>query len=148
MDELNRPLDSAHMEGLSLNNEMLGYLSDSAKWARFLAIVGFVVVGLMIIASFFIGTMASQYGGMGMSGGFITVIYLIFAVIYFFPLLYLYRFGNEMRNALNTKDNILLTESFYNLRKHYNFIGVLTMIILILYGAMLLIGLIGGIGAF
>ena len=151
MNEMNNPLDSSQMEeGLRLNAEMLGYLKDSAKWARFLAIIGFVFVGLMVIASFTMGAAMSSFGARGLGGaggGLVTIIYLIFAAIYFFPLLYLYRFGSNMRNALNTNDNLLLAESLSNLRKHYNFLGILTAIILILYGVIFLIVIVGGVAS-
>lgn len=145
---MNTPLDSGSMEGLRLNAEMLGYLRDSARWARFLAIVGFIFIGLMIIGALFMGAFMTQLGGYGASagiGGFIVIGYLVLAVVYFFPILYLYRFGTSMRNAMSTHDNILLAESFSNLRKHYNFLGILTAIILVLYGVMILISVVSGV---
>ncbi|HEV3323949.1 MAG TPA: hypothetical protein VG052_00040, partial [Puia sp.] len=71
---------------LSIDHESHSHLSETARWAKFLAIVGFVSCGIIVIVSFFIGSILassafSAYGntgGLGAIGGaFITALYLI-----------------------------------------------------------------------
>jgi len=89
---------------LQIDNGNTPYLTEAAKWAKFLAIVGFIFCALIIIAAFFAGTLLSGYfsqigateaGAELTSAGttFITIYYLIVAVIYVFPCLYLYNFA-------------------------------------------------------
>src|ERR1700733_7444260 len=90
---------------LSFDHESTGYLTETARWGKFLAIVGFIYCGLIAIFSFFAGSILANnpavaaYPGtevrsVSMIGGaFLTMLYLIIAVIYFFPCLYLLRYS-------------------------------------------------------
>ena len=51
MHEDQTPLDLQDSGQLALNPIMLGYLKESAKWARFLGIVGFIMSGLVAVAA-------------------------------------------------------------------------------------------------
>jgi hypothetical protein len=94
--------------GLVLTPEAQTYLRESGKWANFLGIVGFVLCGFILIGALFAGAMmatmaklAPATGPAGilasMGGGFIAVIYLLIALIYFFFSLYLYQFGSKIK---------------------------------------------------
>jgi hypothetical protein len=52
--------------GFGIDQSSRAHLAEAAKWAKFLAIVGFVMCGLIIVLSFFIGalfsTSMSKYG--------------------------------------------------------------------------------------
>lgn len=139
--------------GATLTNESISFLKEAGKWAYFLGILGFVFVGFMVIGAFSMGTVMSSLGSLGgnaysgVSGGMITVLYLIFAAIYFFPVYYLYNFGKKVKEAFLNNDTVVLTESFKNLKSHYKFVGILSAIILGFYLLVLLIALLGGLGA-
>jgi hypothetical protein len=139
---------------LQVDQEVSGYLAETAKWAKFLSIVGFVMTGLMVILSFFAGAIMTFYAsamGAGeagmppMAGGFFTVIYLLFALLIFFPYLYLYNFANKMQAALRSSNQEELTKSFANLKSCFKFVGVLTLICLAFYALAFVIGLIAGL---
>ena len=111
-----------------------GYLNETSKWAKFLAIVGFCMVGLIVIGALFAGTLLSSLGaGLPGSGFMITVIYLAIAVVYFFPIYYLFRFASRIRPALTTKSPQELESAFENLKSHYKYIGILMIITLSIY---------------
>ena len=131
---------------LSISEEIKGYLKETASWAYFLAIVGFVGLALLLIFGLFFGAIISSmptdpYSELGIGTGFIGFIYVILAVIYFFPILYLYKFAKKMKNALSSNNNSELTESFSNLKSHYKFVGIFTAVILSLYLLIFLLGL-------
>ncbi|WP_181163642.1 DUF5362 family protein [Pontibacter mangrovi] len=132
------------------------YLREIAKWGKFLAIVGFVGVGIMVLVGLFAGATMGMFlpkesinSSAGMiSGGFFTVFYLLFALLYFFPVLYLYRFSGKMQEALRLQDEELLTTSFSNLKSLFKFMGILTIIILGFYVLSLVFVFLGvGIGS-
>ncbi|GHA65818.1 DUF5362 family protein [Pontibacter akesuensis] len=133
------------------------YLSQAAKWGKFLAIVGFVIVGLMVLVGLFAGASmgALMNGGMGntagvgsiIGGGFFTVIYLLFALLYFLPIFYLYRFSSKAQLALNEQSEAAINEAFKNLKSLLKFMGILTIVFLAFYGLALLFMVLGmGIG--
>lgn len=146
-------LDSNYSTSFGITPDIRAFLSEIARWANFLAIIGFIMIGIIVIVAIFAGsvisTMASQYPGSSafgaIGGGFITVLYLIIAGIYVFPVLYLYRFATKMKLALRTDNQESLSSSFENLKSHYKFIGILMIITLALYALGILIVIIGGL---
>jgi H+/Cl- antiporter ClcA len=142
---------------LSLDHESIDYLTESARWGKFLAIVGFITCGLIVIFSFFAGSLLannsafSSYSGPEMrsasatSGALLTFIYLVVAVVYFFPCLFLYRYSVRMKAALKTNDQVKLNQSLKNQKLLYRYIGIVTIIAVSLEVLLLLIGGVAGL---
>ena len=133
--------------GSTLNSEIKSYLAETAKWGYFLSIVGFIGIGFMVLAGLFIGTFMSTLGMAELAlfnPAILTVTYLIIAVLYFFPVLYLFRFSSRMKVALRSDDEAELTNSFQNLKSLYKFMGILTAIFLGFYALMFVFGMISG----
>lgn len=106
------------------------HLKETAKWTKFLAIVGFVITGIIVIVAFFAGSLLSEMPGAELAGvgaGLFTILYLIIAIIYFFLSLYLYRFATSMQVALNTNSQDELSKSFMNLKLMYKIIGIIVI---------------------
>ncbi|WP_449397719.1 hypothetical protein [Chryseobacterium wanjuense] len=132
---------------LRIDNAGKLFLTEAARWTTFLAILGYIGIGFMIIAALFmmtIGTSISSYNNMMPMGGGVlfSLIYLAFAALYFIPINYLYRFSSNMKSALRSNNQTELTKAFGYLKSHYKFIGILTIIvfglyILIIFGAMI-----------
>jgi hypothetical protein len=141
---------------LAIDHESSSYLGETARWAKFLSILGFVTCGLLAVASFFIGSIMSRnalapYGadGAGAYGaGFavgITALYLAIAVLYFFPCLYLYRFAVRLKAALIGNDQAQLNQSLKSQKSLFKFVGILTIIILAFYALALIVLVIGNL---
>jgi len=122
---------------LSIDPVTKAHLSEAAKWARFLAILGMIFLVFMILLGVFGSTMLfssmnsfeGDATGMAAYGSGIFAGYMIvIAVIYFFPLLFTLRFANNARTALNTNNQQALNTSFQNLKACFRFIGILTII--------------------
>ncbi|KFF05166.1 hypothetical protein [Flavobacterium reichenbachii] len=135
---------------LQLDQSAKDFLKETAKWAYFLSIMGFIFIGLMVVIAIFAGTIFSTLGGMqgmggltGGMGGLIGVFYFIIAVVYFFPIYYLNKFAVNAKRAFRENDSAALTSSFEYLKSHYKFIGILTLSILILYGVAFIFSIIG-----
>lgn len=115
-----------------------GYLKETAKWAKFLAILGFIGCGLLVLGGIaLVFTMsAASMGGVafgGMYSSAFSLIYLALAALYFFPCFYLYRFASSMQQALQAGEAIQLQTSFRNLKSCFRFIGILTIILIAVY---------------
>jgi hypothetical protein len=141
MEQISTPTS---LFSLSVDPAGKAHLTEASKWARFLAIVGMVFLGLMVVFGLFMATMVSstmgQFGSPGYSasifsafGPSIAIIYIIFAVIGFFPLLFLLRFANKTRAALAGNDQEALNTAFQNLKAYLRFIGILVIIWLALF---------------
>lgn len=149
------PEKGAALFGMSIDATTKAHLGETAKWARFLAIVGMVAMSLAVVGisvfAFYVGAMASgvdaEYGnpnpffstGIGVGVAFF---YLILMGIWFLALLFLLRFANNMKRALAGDDQQALNRSFQQLKVCFRYIGILTIIILALYAVgFLFIGL-------
>ena len=136
---------------LTLSTQARGFLVEAAKWSRILAILGFVMVGILVLFALFAGTMFSSLSNIADSpmpafpGAMITLVYLAVAALYFFPILYLYRFAKGLREALKSENESSLEYAFQNLKSHYKFLGILAVITIGFYALALIFGLIGGL---
>jgi O-antigen ligase len=131
-----------NQHNLHLNEQAVEGLRESAKWSTFLAILGFVGIGFMLLASIFAGLAMSAipddpYGaGMNPFGGimgFLPLIYIVMAVVYFFPVLYLYKYAKGMKEALNFENSDTLSEACVQLGKHHKFLGIMVIVLISLY---------------
>jgi len=110
-------------------------------WSKFLAIFGYIGVGFMVLGGFllmFSGSLLYGDTGLGFGMGFM---YLIMAVLYYFPVSYLYKFATNTRHALNSDSQTGLNHGLSNLASHYKFVGVMTAVVMSLYAVILIIGL-------
>ncbi|MFK8045804.1 MAG: hypothetical protein AB8B72_09925 [Crocinitomicaceae bacterium] len=125
-------------QGIISDSEIKSYLLETAKWSKFLSILGFIGIGFMVIGALFAGVALGSQVGMRSSGmpfppALLSLVYLLMALLYFFPIYYLYNFAVKMKGGLLSGDNSVLRESFKNLKSHYKFIGIFTIVILSLY---------------
>lgn len=141
---------------LKLNETAKGFLKETAKWAYFLSILGYIGIGFLVIIAVFAGTIFSTIGYMGedkspfraFGGVFITVLYLIIAALYIFPVYYLNKFAVNMKNALTENNTELLATSLEYLKSHYKFIGIMMLVMFALYALVFVFAIIGGMAAF
>jgi hypothetical protein len=135
------------LEQLTITSTAKGFLKETAKWCKFLSVLGFVGLGLLFLSSFFISSVYSnmpQAAAVPFNLGIVmTVVYILIIAIYIFPLYYLYQFSLKLKKALLSKDEKILADAFEMLKSHYKFIGVFTIIMLSIY---ILAGILGIIG--
>ena len=140
---------------LEVTHQIKDFLLETAKWAKLLAIVGFVSLGLMVLMGLFMGTIMGSLAAMspesaamsGMTGGLGLIFYILIAILYFFPIKYLYDFSTKVKKAIQITDQNLFTEAMMKLKSHYKFIGILMLIMIILYVGIFVMALIGGVMA-
>ena len=141
--------DVTQLAELKLNADSRSFLKEITGWTYFLSIIGFIFVGLLVLIAVF----ASSIYNMAMAqlsqespfdvGLFMTAVYLIVALIYFFPILFLFKFSKRLKSALKSKDNVELASALEMLKSHYKFVGVFTIIVLSLYALAIIAGLLG-----
>jgi len=150
--EENQMLDRDMSTEMGLTTASKSYLMETAKWAKFLSIVGFIMIGILVIFAFVFGTVMSNMpefdeipGMAGIGGVFITVLYLIMALLYFFPTLYLFRFATKTKIALESSNPEDLTGGLENLKSTFKFMGIMMAVVLGFYALAFIFGIIGSI---
>lgn len=137
-----------HKKELKIDVYIQKKLESTGKWAKFLSIVGFVFIGIFVLAMLVL-IIAGNFAGLeGFSTPAIILVYLVLAGFYFFPVYYLFKFSYYLRRALESNDQKELYRSFSNLKTHYNIIGVITAAALAFYVVAVIIGVFAGVTAF
>ncbi len=135
---------------LNLPPVILGFLKETSNWTYFLSIIGFIGIGIMVLVGIFFNmTMGNlpidnPYEALGMDMSYFGMIYIGLGLLYFFPVLYLFNFSRRMKLALTSNNNDELTAAFSNLKSHYKFVGIFTVMIMSLYVVILVIAMIAG----
>jgi hypothetical protein len=138
---------------LQLDQQSVNYLNEAARWSRLLAIIGFIYCGVMAICGLFFGSlvtklMMSNLGGAemattGAGSAFLSFFVILSALILFFPAFYLFNFSSKVRRAIRNNDQVILTDSFKNLKSFFKFYGILVIICLSFYALLLIFAVVG-----
>jgi hypothetical protein len=133
------PVESQKIE---LGPDTLKHLNTARKWAMFLAIISFILVGLVSIIGLIAGTFLKTFSGgeksLGVPDSLVYIPLIAMAVIYFFPVLFLFRFSKFSHKAILTFDNILLHRAIKNLKYYFAYIGILIIVIVSIYIVVLI----------
>lgn len=124
------------------NTEITNYLMETSKWGKFLAIVGYISIGILVLLAIFMMIGLSTMGnltGTEFPMGVFGFTYIILGAMYFFPVNYLYKFSVQIKKGLNSKDITTITAGFQNLKSLFKFMAIVTIVILSIYGLMLLV---------
>lgn len=139
MEELT-PLQPEEPKTITLERSALGHLMETARWGKLMAITGFVGLGLLVLLGIFYSAFISAISGGELDALPVTIswaiglVYILFAVLFFFPVLYLYRFSTQTPSSIRSKTTEQLTEALSNLKSLFKFMGIYTAVILIIYG--------------
>ncbi|MES2628423.1 MAG: DUF5362 family protein [Bacteroidota bacterium] len=145
MDE--QPIFTNPNGNILVTSQAEHFLHSIKKWAKFLSIVGFIMVAFMFFTSLTIvfgGVAAGPYSGGGypaVMSGMIGGAYLIGSLLYFFPVLYLYKFSNTLDKALVNRSGNYLEESFGHLKSNLQFVGIVTVLMIVFAIAMVIFGI-------
>ena len=121
---------------LVIDQEGSRYLTEMAKWARLLSILGLILAVLMVIAGLvmaFIGSSVNSFAGLRGMGPAIGIIYIVLGLLYMYPSWVLLKFASVMPSALKKSDQLLVNEALKNLNSCFRFWGILSVIIIGLY---------------
>lgn len=133
-------------ENLEITRQSKIYLNETRKWAKFLAIILFILAGFMVIVGFItmftMNNIAKQTSGNDIySNGsqFFFLIFIAFSSLYIIPAVFLFRFAKHMKVSLYQNDQASLETAFKNLKSHYRFIGILVIVGIAAYFVFMLV---------
>ena len=122
---------------IELEMETLIDLDRTRKWTMFLAILGFIAIGVLLIVGIFTGIFLSIFnkGNTATSypGWLVCVIIISASVINFFPMLYIYRFSRFISGVAKSHDKEELRKAFKSLRSYFTYVGIVIILALVVY---------------
>lgn len=122
---------------LYLDDTAVEHLRSARKWSNFLSIIGFVLIGIMILimAAFLLfGSLVSSKDNLVSFTSFVQIVPIaLMIVIYGIPIYYLYQFGKHSSIAINNYDSDAIGLAFKYLNLHYRFMGILVIVVLAFY---------------
>ena len=129
---------------LIITSDTKYFLHTAARWANFIAIIGFIGAGFIVLCALIIlvsgsvvSQTSSQYGGSsaGLMGAFaalgsgvVAIFYLLLAVFYFFFAFYLFRFASSGKKAVLFNNNTEMSKSIESLKSFFKLWGIVTII--------------------
>jgi hypothetical protein len=137
---------------LVLTPEAQYYLKEIGKWANFLGIVGFILCALFAIMALCIGAVFAMlakfspaYSALP-SGIFpvLSVIFILFDVLYFFFPYYLYQFAGRTKRGLALMDANEIAQAMGKLKSFFKLWGIITIVMLCIYALEIFIFIIIG----
>lgn len=142
-EELVSPASVPETAQLIVTEDIRSYIYETAKWTKFLSIMGFIFTAFIALAAFGAGAIVNTLPdtpGMGafkaIGGAGITIIYLLFALLYFYPSLLLYKYSGAAKNAVLYGDQPSLSIAMSKMKSLFKFWGIFTIVII---GAYVLI---------
>lgn len=132
---------------LQLDENGVKYLKEGRGWAMFLAILGFIGMGFMVIAALVMFVAGSFVGSQtGMPVGLFGFLYLVIAGIYIIPILFLFKFSQKASVACNENSGSALNEAIKNLRSHFKSAGIAVISLIGIYFIVIIVVISSGVG--
>jgi len=122
---------------IELELETLRDLDRTRRWTMFLAILGFIAIGVLLIVGIFTGIFLSIFNkgdtATSYPGWMVCVFIISASVINFFPMLYIFRFSKFISGVAKTHDKEELKKAFRNLRSYFTYVGIVIIVALVVY---------------
>ncbi len=154
------PLSGPSSHGLStegVSSTTLEHLRGTRPWVRLLAVLGFIFAificlagAAMMVGSSFMG---EATGLTGMAGVGIGVLYLLLALIYIFPSIWMWRYAGSIQTLLSSRQTADLDEAMKHQKAVWRFFGIIAMVMIVIYAVIIVVAIIaatvgaaGGLG--
>jgi Family of unknown function (DUF5362) len=133
--------------GVAVTAATIEYLRRAKPWVRFLAVMAFIGSAFLVVAGIGLallggalpmlsGSRGSALGG-AFTGGALGAVYLLLALLYIFPGLYLWRYADAIGSLVTNPQSLTLEDAMKHQTAFFRFIGILTAVMLALYAVML-----------
>jgi hypothetical protein len=128
---------------IEIGPDTLRYLNTLRKWTMFLAVSGFIFLGLILMLGIITGTFLTAFSrsdkipgipDMLLIGSFIGL-----ALIVFFPILFLFRFSKHASNAVSSLDGKEFHRALKYMKLFFLFLGVLLILLILSYIAAIVV---------
>jgi hypothetical protein len=118
--------------GQCVTPTVLDMLRQTQPWVRFLSVLGFISSGLMVLIGVG-GAVAMMSRGIG----FIFLIYVPMALLYFVPSLFLFRYASRIAELRVIRGVKQLEDALAAQKSFWKFVGIAAMVVIAIYLLML-----------
>jgi hypothetical protein len=122
---------------IEIREDTLKNLNSLRKWTMFLAVSGFIFLGLIITLGLITGTFLTAFKYTGKTTGIpdflVMAAFIASAFIIFFPVLFLFRFSKHTIAAVSALNNDEMNRAIKYLKRFFAYFGIMLIIIIILY---------------
>jgi len=123
---------------------MVEHLRATRPWVKFLAILGFISVGLMFLGGLIMMTALSGVRGAGGAPA-IGLLYWLFALLYIAPAIFLNRYATAIRELLQGGGATPMEKALESQKSFWRYVGILTTVLLCIYALIFVIAILVGI---
>jgi hypothetical protein len=141
------------VDALWISEDIRSYIYDTAKWTKFLSVVGFVFSAMIALSAFgtaaFLGTLAKVSPGnplVQIGSTVLTVVYLLIALLQFYPSFLLFKFSSAATLAVLYADQTSLSVAMSKMKSFFKFWGVITIVFISFYILMMVTVILGVAG--
>ncbi len=136
------------LENVPVTPLMIDHLRATKPWVRFISVILFISVGLMLLGGLAMMLMPSP-GGLGGSsfGAVFGILYILFGGLYLAPAFFLHKYASSINDFLQGGGDSAMESALESQKSFWRFVGILTLIVICIYGLILLIAILGGLSA-
>ncbi len=133
------PIEEANTEHeqLIVTEEVRSYIYETAKWAKFLSIVGLVFAAFMALMAFSAGGIIEGLAAAApgnplvqLGTSFLMVYFLCISLVLFYPSFLLFKYANAANTAVLYADQEKFVVSMKKMKSVFKFWGIIAIIIL------------------
>ena len=122
---------------IEIGEETLKHLNKLRKWTMFLAVSGFIFLGIIVALGLITGTFLRAFNHSdntpGLSDALVLTGFIGLALLTFFPVFFLFRFSKHTSNALTTLDRKNMHKAIKSLKRFFIYIGILLIVSITIY---------------
>jgi ABC-type multidrug transport system permease subunit len=129
----------------TITESMIDYLNQTKPWVRFLSVLLFIAIGLMILGSL-VGMVASLAASSGRQAEMMIPLFLLYfalGFLYLPPAMFLWKYASAIQSI--SLDKVTGMEQALRYQKSFwKFMGILAIVILVLYVIAIVIFIVMG----
>ena len=138
--------DNPNIFSLEIDEHAKHTFIEMARWTKFLSIMGFIFLGLMLLGGVAIAMLASSlpssspfaiFGPMGTLAYFLVIV-----AVTFYPVYALMKFSTGIKPALNNQDKFRFNAALTSLKNTFKYYGILMIAFIGLYGIIIVVAVI------
>lgn len=130
-----------------LDDQAMVHLNETRNWTLFLAILGFIAIGIMILAGIIISLVFNTMRTATMPeflGILYPIIFIVMGLLYFFPAYFLMQFSRYSSMTLKERSTELFSKAMKYLKYYYRYTGILVIVVMGFYFIFFVVALFMG----
>ena len=128
---------SSYGEDQTLDS-VVSMLLQTKPWVRFISVMMFICSALMVLVGFFMmlgGAIGNSPPGFNM--GFLGLIYIVMAVLYIVPAVFLWRYADRIALFAQERSTGALALALEAQKSFWKFVGILMLVVLSIYAVII-----------